>query len=406
MSATVESAYILTAEKPLACEKSIISFFGSLFEVKKLVCLKNDAKDASGRITGVVLILNFGNNIDMLKDAVVICDTRLIPRQVTIEEAEKAIKQNKTKLYVGNLTPSIDNCKLWKHFSKFGAIEYTYLIRKPTSKVKGFGFIVFEKKSSFEAALKQKHYIDGQRLICKYFLNKPSSSKCTEEEPLEDGNNQQIKKAVELILEEDIQSKDCQRSSKSTLSSKEHKPETAPTSTDNPVEVKRKRKRNTKKPHFDQESMESTVREGQSDFTSFVYPVQTGFDQYSEYPSFQRTEGSYQEQSWRWLEQGAYDRYPARPDWGYSHCSSRQSGEQQALDHQVQDHVLTVSKQSKRKTQKMIQTRQPVKPDRRDSTLLGFNTFQPYVGYSREDCFSSPEHEYLPQDYRKHVAYY
>lgn len=319
MTESAESAYILTVASPLTCEMNINSFFTSLFDIKKLVCIKSDDPAKKGEINRVVLILNTGNNSEMLNDVIVICETQLTPRSVNLAEAEQAIKNNKTKLYVGNLTYGIDNCKLWKHFSNFGQIDYTYLIRQPTKKVKGFGFIVFEKKSSFDVALKQKHYIDGQRLICKHFLNKSNTRKQIEFETAKDESHQQHEKTVALALDEDDDKIVNQKGSHSTGSSKE--PITCKEKI-NTIKAKASQRENKKVGQSARNglcSKKSKTNQVQPDTIEYMSPVQADPSPYYEsFNSYENNlysaENSYQENSWHLNGYGYYENNPKVPD--------------------------------------------------------------------------------------------
>lgn len=165
-------AYHLKCESPIEGEQLVTNFFNSLFDIKKLVLVKNSIKDKH-LIKEVVLILNSLNNVDMLNQGQLhISDVRVTCSQISVDEAESLIRLNKTKLYVGNIPCGVDNIKLWKHFARFGSLDYTYIIKKPDRKAKGFGFIIYEEREGFERAIRAKHYIEGQRLICKIFLNK------------------------------------------------------------------------------------------------------------------------------------------------------------------------------------------------------------------------------------------
>ncbi len=165
-------AFHLKCESPIEGEQLVTNFFNSLFDIRKLVLVKNSVKDKN-LIKEVILILNSLNNVDMLKEGHLhITEVRINCFEISVDEAESLIRLNKTKLYVGNISFGVDNIKLWKHFAKFGSLDYTFIIKKPDRKTKGFGFIIYEERDGFERAIKAKHYIEGQRLICKVFLNK------------------------------------------------------------------------------------------------------------------------------------------------------------------------------------------------------------------------------------------
>lgn len=175
--ATNRFAFHLVGDKTLEGEQFVTNFFNSLFDIKKLVLVKQSHKDKH-LIKEVVIILNSQNNIEMLSGGnLQILDTKFASSEIPVDEAEQLIRQNKTKLYVGNIPRGVDNIKLWKHFARFGTLDYTYIIKKPDRNSRGFGFIIYEERESFERAVKAKHYIDGQRLICKLFLNKSQLTK-------------------------------------------------------------------------------------------------------------------------------------------------------------------------------------------------------------------------------------
>lgn len=175
--ATKRFAFHLVGDNTLEGEQFVTNFFNSLFDIKKLVLVKQSHKDKH-LIKEVVIILNSQNNIEMLSGGnLQILDTKFASSEIPVDEAEQLIRQNKTKLYVGNIPRGVDNIKLWKHFARFGALDYTYIIKKPDRNSRGFGFIIYEERESFERAVKAKHYIDGQRLICKLFLNKSQLTK-------------------------------------------------------------------------------------------------------------------------------------------------------------------------------------------------------------------------------------
>ena len=197
-------SFHLKCQNPIEGEQLVTNFFNSLFDIKKLVLVKNSTKDKH-LIREIVLILNSHNNADMLMQPHVhIADTKVSCTEVTVEEAEELIRINKTKLYVGNIPFGIDNIKLWKHFARFGALDYTYIIKKPDRKSKGFGFIIYEEREGFEKAIKSKHYIEGQRLICKIFLNKSQLSRNLPSKEEEETGLKEGKEEIEEEKEDSI----------------------------------------------------------------------------------------------------------------------------------------------------------------------------------------------------------
>lgn len=162
----------LVLETPADCEQDLTTFFNSLFDIKKMVFIKTQTESPS-LVAQVVVILGSKNNVEILQQpTLTIGERKVTAEEVSIEKGEEIIQKHKTKLYVGNIPMSVDNVKLWKHFAKYGPLDYSYILRKGDRKRKGFGFIIFKERDSFLKAITVKHYIDGQRLICKNFLNK------------------------------------------------------------------------------------------------------------------------------------------------------------------------------------------------------------------------------------------
>lgn len=170
------AAFRLVPDKNLDWDKTIISFFHTLFEVIKVVPIRNEQQDQA--IREVVLVLSSKKNVDVLEqNCLTIGDCKFKVWELTTTQAEDAILKSKTKLYVGNIPSTADNSKVWRHFAKFGAVEYSCIVKKAERNLKGFGFVIFKDRESFEKALKTKHYIDGHRLVCKYFLNKTQQTR-------------------------------------------------------------------------------------------------------------------------------------------------------------------------------------------------------------------------------------
>lgn len=157
-------------------EKSVVSFFHTLFEVVKVVPIRLEQPDQP--IKEIILVLSSLKNADVLEQkCFTVQDCRLEVQLIDPVEAEQTILKSKTKLYVGNIPATADNSKIWRHFAKFGAVEYSCIVKKAERNLKGFGFVIFKDRESFEKALKTKHYIDGHRLVCKYFLNKTQQTR-------------------------------------------------------------------------------------------------------------------------------------------------------------------------------------------------------------------------------------
>ena len=56
-------------------------------------------------------------------------------------------------LYVKNLSPDVDDSKLTEMFANFGVITSAKVMREPSGKSRGFGFVAFEKKEAATRAI-------------------------------------------------------------------------------------------------------------------------------------------------------------------------------------------------------------------------------------------------------------
>jgi RNA recognition motif. (a.k.a. RRM, RBD, or RNP domain) len=169
-------AFRLIPDRNLEWDKNLISFFHTLFDVVKVVPIRNEHPDQV--IREVVLILSSKKNLDVLEQiCFTVGDCKYKVTEIGTVEAEQVIMKSKTKLYIGNIPATADNSKIWRHFAKFGSVEYSCIVKKAERNLKGFGFVIFKDRESFEKALKNKHYVDGHRLVCKYFLNKTQQTR-------------------------------------------------------------------------------------------------------------------------------------------------------------------------------------------------------------------------------------
>lgn len=71
--------------------------------------------------------------------------------------SQKDTEMQGSKLYVGNLTYSVDDEQLKELFSKFGEVKSVRVIEG-----KGFGFVEMESQSD---AVKAKEALDGQTFV-------------------------------------------------------------------------------------------------------------------------------------------------------------------------------------------------------------------------------------------------
>lgn len=143
------------------------------FQVRRLVFIKKSPKE-KWLLKSAVLILESGKSLELLRRGeLALCGVRMEARRLSLEDAEDLIEQKRTKIYVGNIPYPVDNLMLWNHFSQFGKIDYSYILKKPVLRgAKGFGFVIYENRASVERALAQKNILHGAKLNCKLFLNK------------------------------------------------------------------------------------------------------------------------------------------------------------------------------------------------------------------------------------------
>merc|ERR1719316_1929937 len=61
--------------------------------------------------------------------------------------------QQQRKIYIGNLPREINELVLRNMFEPFGSVESSNVIKDPTGKSQGYGFILFREKDSVEKAI-------------------------------------------------------------------------------------------------------------------------------------------------------------------------------------------------------------------------------------------------------------
>lgn len=77
------------------------------------------------------------------------------------------IAQHAQKMFVRNLPWTIGSRQLKEYFSKFGPINTaTVVVDKNTGMSRGYGFVTFGSKETYEAATNQKiHSLEGRVII-------------------------------------------------------------------------------------------------------------------------------------------------------------------------------------------------------------------------------------------------
>ena len=166
-------AFNLVFFRPTQDKQAIASVILGRMNVRRLIFL-NTGCNEKHTYDSAILVVNADGDLSLLSQPVTeIGGIGLKVHKISLEEAEWAIDQKRTKIYVGNIPYPTDNETLWKHFAKYGTLDYTYIVKKPTkSGQKGFGYVIYKDRASLEHALSIKHFLQGVRLNCKIFLNK------------------------------------------------------------------------------------------------------------------------------------------------------------------------------------------------------------------------------------------
>lgn len=74
--------------------------------------------------------------------------------------------RNIYKVFVGNLPWTVGHRELRQHFSQFGHVINTHVVfNKSTGMSRGFGFVQFGNRNSFDNAIsKSTHFLEGNNL--------------------------------------------------------------------------------------------------------------------------------------------------------------------------------------------------------------------------------------------------
>lgn len=162
----------LKTHQNLKNENKARSELTSVTEITSLTFIRKGPRRKE--FSQILLVLPSKTSMESLLSLKTLCGSSISLTPISEEEALKIERDSKTKLYVGNLPKSADNIDLWNHFKQFGKLAYSYVITNPkTKKSKGFGFVIFDKRSSVDKALEAKgQRIKGKLITMKMFLNK------------------------------------------------------------------------------------------------------------------------------------------------------------------------------------------------------------------------------------------
>lgn len=187
-------------KKNLTNENAVRSEIGELVEVEGFTFIRKGQRRKEFDTFVLQLTSSTETQKLMNQSPLIIAGIPAKIAQISQEEAENIEKEAKTKLYVGNLPKSANNLDLWNHFKQFGKLAYSYVISNPkTQKSKGFGFVIFDKRSSLEKALaKKSQKIKGKTITMKIFLNKSQIKRSK-------GKNQRKETAENTKEEEEVE---------------------------------------------------------------------------------------------------------------------------------------------------------------------------------------------------------
>ncbi|XP_047336935.1 heterogeneous nuclear ribonucleoprotein 1-like [Impatiens glandulifera] len=77
------------------------------------------------------------------------------------------------KLFVGGIAWDTTEDKLKEHFEKYGQVREAVIMRDQiTKRPRGFGFVVFDDPSNLDAAIQEKHSINGRTVEAKRALSR------------------------------------------------------------------------------------------------------------------------------------------------------------------------------------------------------------------------------------------
>lgn len=90
--------------------------------------------------------------------------------------------QRQRKIYIGNLPREIDELVLRNMFEPFGGVESSNVIKDPTGKSQGYGFILFREKEVVEKAIQSMNgLLIGSSIIKVNYVTSGNSSQLTQQ---------------------------------------------------------------------------------------------------------------------------------------------------------------------------------------------------------------------------------
>jgi RNA-binding protein Musashi len=78
----------------------------------------------------------------------------------------EAKQEQEPRMFVGGLYPETTSDTVKAYFSQFGNVIEVKIIGEKQKRSRGFGFVLFEKYSTLELAMTQRHKIEGRDIDC------------------------------------------------------------------------------------------------------------------------------------------------------------------------------------------------------------------------------------------------
>ncbi|CAG9315331.1 unnamed protein product [Blepharisma stoltei] len=149
-----------------AGEKEIKEFFSGLGEITIRI-----PKNPEGRSRGFAFI-RF-SSAESAKKALENNGKELLGRTIKIAPAGEKPPTKNNKLFVANISNSINQDTLTQHFSQYGKVVSTKIVNDQEGNPRGFGFVEFENADDALKALKSSGVeLDGRALVVNISLPK------------------------------------------------------------------------------------------------------------------------------------------------------------------------------------------------------------------------------------------
>eukprot|EP00358_Blepharisma_japonicum_P003405 CAMPEP_0202945250 /NCGR_PEP_ID=MMETSP1395-20130829/6224_1 /ASSEMBLY_ACC=CAM_ASM_000871 /TAXON_ID=5961 /ORGANISM="Blepharisma japonicum, Strain Stock R1072" /LENGTH=319 /DNA_ID=CAMNT_0049645029 /DNA_START=25 /DNA_END=985 /DNA_ORIENTATION=+ len=186
-----------------AQEKEIKEFFTGLGEITIRI-----PKNPEGRSRGFAFV-RF-SSAEFAKKALENNGKMLLGRPIKLAPAgEKPVTKN-NKLFVANISNSVNQETLTQHFSQYGNVVSTKIVNDSEGNPRGFGFIEFENSEDALKALKSSGVeLDGRALVVNISLpGQELPVVATIMEPEEKAMKQEDRKGLMMTLKKEAEEED------------------------------------------------------------------------------------------------------------------------------------------------------------------------------------------------------